>query len=384
MSAAPATPVVEYLAQEKKRFDSQRRVVYMVVGGIGTLLLLYDLYYQLGRELSPLRTAYIINDSLFALCTLVFIALAYTRRVRLELLERAIFVILALESFIFNSFAPYLFNFTLEELFRETVADDVWLLVLVCALALHLFQGWRSGVVAASFYLLSLGATFTYIFTRSLERSDPTLVSLMAQNYLAGAMVLCFLYVLARYRDNVQRLSLQYEMLEQIAFLDALTGLPNRRRMYDTAAQQLELTRRYDTPFCVALLDIDHFKRINDTFGHLKGDEILQQVAGVLRSDFRSVDQLGRWGGEEFLVVLPQTHLTEAVAAAERSRRAVETLVKVEGQSVTLSCGVAHHQPGDDITSFLQRADDALYEAKKQGRNKVVSSGHDLRVKSKE
>jgi diguanylate cyclase len=368
-----ANLVVQYLEQERKRFDEQRRIVYMMVSSLGVVLLLYDLYNQFTISHSTQRTITILNDILFALTSLVFVFLGYTRRVRLEHLERSILVILAFQSFAFNSLAPYLFNYSVAKVFRETIADDVWLLVLVCALALHLLEKWRGVVMAAGFYLGSFAVTVSYLFWR-VGNGDSSLISLTIQNYLAGGMILCFLYVLARYRNHVQRISLQYEMLEQIAFLDALTGLPNRRRMYDIIVQQLELARRYDTPFCVALLDIDHFKRINDTFGHLKGDAVLQQVAQVLRADFRSVDQLGRWGGEEFLLVLPQTGLEEAASAVERSRQAVEGQVRVEGQAVTLSCGVAQYLPGDEITAFLQRADDALYEAKKQGRNRVVSS----------
>jgi diguanylate cyclase (GGDEF)-like protein len=367
-----ANLVVAYLEQERKRFSEQRRIVYIIVGSIGVLLLLYDLYNQVVSDNSLQRTVNIINDALFAITVLVFVFLGYTRGVKLERLERSILVILAFQSFVFNSLAPYLFNHSIQKVFRETIADDVWLLVLVCAVALHLLERWRT-FAATSFYLASFGVTMSYLFLRVAD-GDSNLMSLVIQNYLAGGMVLAFLYVLARYRDNAQRLSLQYEMLERVAFLDALTGLPNRRRMYDTIVQHLELARRYNTPFCVALLDIDHFKRINDTFGHLKGDEVLQKVAGVLRADFRSVDQLGRWGGEEFLLVLPQTNLKEGVAAVERSRQAVEVQVRLEGQSVTLSCGVAHYLPGDDITTFLQRSDDALYRAKKQGRNRVVSS----------
>jgi diguanylate cyclase (GGDEF)-like protein len=374
MSSSHAHPQVdvEYLTRERKRFDEQRRTVYLLVGVLGFLLLSYDLYTQVVSESSS-RLAYIINDSLFALCSLVFIYLDYSRQIKLDVLERGFFIFLAFESFVFNSLAPFLFHYTLQEVFTETIADDVWLLLLVCVKALYLFRGRRGALLAAGFYLVSLGVTCSYLLTHWAP--DTNLISLSLQNYLAGAMVLGFLCLLTRYRDNVQRLSLQYEILEKVAFLDALTGLYNRRRIYEVMEQQLELSGRYGTPFCIALLDIDHFKRINDTFGHLKGDEILQQVATVLRSHLRNVDKLGRWGGEEFLLVLPQASLEEGIAAAERSRQTIEVQVSVEGRAVTLSCGVTQYLPDDEINVFLQRADDALYKAKEQGRNRVVSSG---------
>jgi diguanylate cyclase len=373
-SSSQAGLVVEYLAKERTRFDEQRRVVYMLVGCLGVALLFYDLYNLVLGESSLVRTVYIVNDAVFIVCSLTFVFLAYTRRVRLGLLEQAIFVFLALESFVFNSLAPYVFNHSLQEVFRETIADDVWLLLLVCAMALHLFQGWRGVFIAAGLYLASLTVTSGYLVGQLGVNMGTNLASLVWQTYAAGGMVLCFLFVLARYRDHAQRITLQYEMLEQIAFLDALTGLPNRRRMYDVTQQQLELAQRYNTPFCIALLDIDHFKRINDTLGHIKGDEVLVQVAALLRAELRATDQLGRWGGEEFLLVLPQINLPEALAALERSRRTVESHVSVAGQSVTLSCGVTPYLPGDTATSIFQRADEALYEAKRRGRNQVVSS----------
>ncbi len=372
--------VLEYLTQERQRFDELRRKVFIVVGTIGILLVLYDIYtYSMGEE--TYRILYILNDVLFAGAALTLVVLGYMRRVHIDSLEHLVLALLVFESFFFNTLAPYLFGFSLERIFTETVVDDVWLLILVCALALHIFQRGRGLILALGFYIASLGSTSLYLFTHSRGTDGARLASLTLQSYLAGGMVLCFLYVLARYRTSVQRISVQYEMLERVAFLDALTGLPNRRRMYDVLQQQLELSGRYGTTFCIALLDIDHFKRVNDTFGHLKGDEVLGQVTTILRNEFRTTDQLGRWGGEEFLLVLPHIELLEAIAAAERCRQAVERLVNIEGQQVTLSCGVTTCQSGDGIKTLVQRADDALYEAKETGRNKVVSSGEELKVK---
>jgi diguanylate cyclase len=373
-SSSQAGLALEYLTKERVRFDEQRRVVYIVVGCLGILLLLYDLVGQISN--TPLeRTVYILNDSVFALCCAIYIWLAYTRRVSLNVLERSFFAVLALESFIFNSLAPYWFSYSLQEVFTETIADDVWLLVLVGAFALHLFAGWRGVLVAAGIYLASFAAIGLYVFLYTTN-SGSSVASLVIENYVAAGMVLCFLSVLAKYRDNAQRISVQYEMLEKIAFLDALTSLPNRRRMYDVIQEQLELAHRYQTPFCIALLDIDHFKRINDTLGHIKGDEVLVQVAHLLRAEVRVTDQLGRWGGEEFLLVLSHISLAEALAALGRSRQVVETQIKLEDEdrAVTVSCGVTAYLPGDSATSLLQRADDALYEAKERGRNRVCSS----------
>jgi diguanylate cyclase (GGDEF)-like protein len=370
-SLSQTSVVTLSLSKERERFNEQRRTVYLIVGGIGLLLLCYDLYHQFSSSTSD-RLVYTINDLVFAFSTLLLMYLGYRRHVKLEKLERAVFIFLAFQSFVFNSLAPYLFNFSPEVVVEETIGDDVWLLLLVCAMALHLFTSWRGVMIAASFYSLSMLVTGSYLLGET-SWSDERF-TLTAEVYLTGAMVLCFLYVLAQYRDNVQRLSSQYALLEKVAFLDALTGLPNRRHMYDAVQQQLELSARYGTPFCIALFDIDHFKRVNDHFGHLKGDEVLGQVANVLRNELRTSDLLGRWGGEEFLVLLPQTDAHEALTVAERCRQATEHFVLLPKQAVTISGGLTGYSLGDDVTSLVQRADVALYKAKERGRNKVVSS----------
>ncbi len=167
--------------------------------------------------------------------------------------------------------------------------------------------------------------------------------------------------------------------VEQISRTDELTGLPNRRR----ALAFLEETIRRGGPtqpvVSVFLLDIDHFKQINDQFGHLAGDTVLRQIAGILAGSMRKVDCIGRYGGEEFLAVLPSTDLANAIAVAERVRQEIEATPFVidpdQPLRITVSIGVARFHPPEDITrSLLVRADHALYQAKERGRNRVCSA----------
>lgn len=162
------------------------------------------------------------------------------------------------------------------------------------------------------------------------------------------------------------------------ARLDPLTGLGNRLKM----AEDLEIFRsrrdRYHEPFGVALFDLDHFKSLNDAAGHLAGDEALRQVASVIRRELRQADMAFRYGGEELLVVLP-AGVRRVAAAAERIRKAVETEAiphpgrPAPGTVVTLSAGVASGE--GDVETFLDAADNALYRAKSEGRNRVMVSG---------
>nr|WP_314478470.1 diguanylate cyclase [uncultured Pseudomonas sp.] len=163
---------------------------------------------------------------------------------------------------------------------------------------------------------------------------------------------------------------------EALATLDSLTGLPNRRSFDLLAAQALREAQRDDSSLVALLIDLDHFKVLNDTYGHLAGDEVLRQFANVLQGSIRQSDILCRWGGEEFIVLLRDVDARQASEAAEKIRRRAEQLTfSYEDQPLrlTTSIGVSHLQPGDTLHTLLTRADGALYRAKQAGRNRVCS-----------
>lgn len=165
--------------------------------------------------------------------------------------------------------------------------------------------------------------------------------------------------------------------LEVLAHTDPLTQVVNRRALFARIGAELDRVKRYESVMSVLMLDIDHFKDINDTHGHLVGDDVLREVAGLLQTAIRSVDVVARYGGEEFVVVLPETPLAGAVTFAERIRAQIEEhpfCPSVGPLSITVSVGVAAY-PGegvDSIEDLFARADDALYRAKAEGRNAVA------------
>lgn len=169
--------------------------------------------------------------------------------------------------------------------------------------------------------------------------------------------------------------------LRQMALHDELTGLFNRREMHRLLAEEWHRSTRFDHPFALVLVDIDHFKRVNDTHGHRIGDRVLCHVAHLLAGQLRLVDRLSRFGGEEFAIIMPETKREEAVVTIERLRVLLEeNPAFVEENNLTLpvtfSAGVAV-SPADaaDPDTLIERADQALYAAKHEGRNRVKSAG---------
>lgn len=165
---------------------------------------------------------------------------------------------------------------------------------------------------------------------------------------------------------------------KEVSDTDALTFIPNRRRIIGDLQREVIFSDRYGTPLSISMLDIDHFKNINDTYGHTVGDEVLRSLSSELRGHIRYPDTIGRYGGEEFLIVLPHSTLKAASEQAERLCRHVRSLLIKSGEyeiAVTISIGVAQYKiHKEDWEAFLSRADAALYQAKKNGRDQWAVS----------
>lgn len=187
------------------------------------------------------------------------------------------------------------------------------------------------------------------------------------------------LQAMLRIRTLTDRLERANRRLEQLATTDALTKLLNRRAIQEQTRYEFERARRYRHPLSLFMLDVDHFKRVNDTRGHGVGDLVLSYVGRVLDCCARKTDFVGRYGGEEFLIVAPQASLENGRVMAERFRHAVEqgTASEADLPDVTVSIGVSSSIPavGETFEVLLRRADVGLYEAKNAGRNQCVAAG---------
>ena len=179
---------------------------------------------------------------------------------------------------------------------------------------------------------------------------------------------------------TIQRANVYAEVLKY-ATLDALTGLNNRRQFEIRLSQEIATTKRKNTPLCAMMIDVDYFKKVNDTYGHNVGDFVLKTVAQLITNEIREYDIPCRYGGEEFFVILPQTTLEEASLVAQRLRKTIENYKitfedndtkQVKSLKVTISIGVSQYENDLSADDFANNADKALYEAKNNGRNRVI------------
>ncbi|MFS2091459.1 GGDEF domain-containing protein [Pseudomonas sp. Pseusp11] len=174
------------------------------------------------------------------------------------------------------------------------------------------------------------------------------------------------------------RNALLYRAATQSALRDPLTDTGNRIAMDQTLQREIEMSRRHSQPLSLLMLDIDHFKQINDTYGHSAGDEVLKAVAASIKSQLRNVDMVFRFGGEEFMILLSNTSREAAAMVGERLRFAAQAQDYVaEGKTIelTVSLGCSTLLPGESADSLLRRADSALYVAKREGRNRLAMAG---------
>ncbi len=178
-----------------------------------------------------------------------------------------------------------------------------------------------------------------------------------------------------RERELTEERNRMMEKLQTLAITDGLTGLFNSRHFYTQLELEVDRASRYQHPLSMLLIDIDHFKDFNDSYGHLEGDKVLARFSLVLKSCLRTNDAAYRYGGEEFTVILPETGAEEARTVAQRIRAALEAEVfsPDPGRTVskTISTGVTQYQPNEEMTAFINRADAAMYLSKQNGRNRV-------------
>jgi diguanylate cyclase (GGDEF)-like protein len=245
-----------------------------------------------------------------------------------------------------------------------------WFVIL---LSLYVMWGLIHALLAnkANAKIISLGTLILFfliindILSNLKILDTPNMIS-----YGLAAFIMCQTYItyLRFVNESTEKL-----LLEELAAKDPLTGLPNRRGIRAFMKNALHDYQHKQTPFCLMLIDFDHFKEINDSLGHDVGDKVLIEGASVMQDNVRERDVVARWGGEEFLLLTPQSTLSGALKVADKIKESVNTaLSKTTGVNITLTVGVAQIAPGESIDECIKRADLALYDGKRTGRNKVM------------
>ena len=199
-----------------------------------------------------------------------------------------------------------------------------------------------------------------------------------------GELMIGGVFLLLLLTDTVQTYSRKYQMfiqdkellrlnekLQALSRIDELTGIYNRRKLKEVLESFTGLAAATHTPFCAAILDLDHFKRVNDEHGHAAGDEVLFGFANVIRFTLRSTDVFGRWGGEEFMILIPNCARADALALLENARAAIERHEFPFVGQMTFSAGISEYREGTDAAGLIEQADAAMYAAKRFGRNRV-------------
>jgi diguanylate cyclase (GGDEF)-like protein len=244
---------------------------------------------------------------------------------------------------------------------------------LITAPVVAMFLG---GIRTALFWLaMSCGAVLAIY--RVHPATDTTLLHLLCDIGLYVVVVVFVLLFEVTKTQGFIKLEQALKIINELAIRDELTGSHNRRHLIRLIENEKERAARLGGMFCLCLLDIDHFKRINDTYGHQAGDAVLREFAATVQRQIRESDSFGRYGGEEFLLMLPETSIDEARALAERVRANIAGLgfPDLPDLAVTVSIGVAQYLVDEPIAQTVARADEALYQAKSGGRNRVVCYG---------
>nr|WP_298144008.1 GGDEF domain-containing protein [uncultured Pseudomonas sp.] len=216
-------------------------------------------------------------------------------------------------------------------------------------------------VLATALVLLTL-VGYALLVPGSVFESSYQMVSFLVTSSVAGLLTFIFAYRTRHQRDQLQTLAIR----------DPLTGARNRRAMNEELRIAMALHRRHGSNFGILVMDLDHFKRINDTFGHQAGDQVLMKCVELIKQSSRKEDRLFRFGGEEFLLLLPNTDRSGLMAAAQHVQQQAARHLIGPGGPVTMSIGGAILRSGENWESWLQRADKCLYQAKSAGRNCTI------------
>jgi diguanylate cyclase (GGDEF)-like protein len=348
--------------------DTLKRRVYLIAFSLVTIST------AVGSSLGDSNTAiFVIFGPVVAICALTLTVIVWRRLLPLRVVEVTAYAMAAtllLTRVAFELFAPS----SGAALGSAFAAFAPWI-AGVMVLAFVMLDTRTALVGAVGLYAAMLATAGIYLGVNGVGGvSRAELNALVQQFVVANAFYIALLYLMARVKEEYAVAEYRSRAMTDLAHTDELTQIPNRRHITAACAKEVERLERSLRPFSVIIFDIDHFKTVNDTHGHNVGDVVLRRVSRAVSGALRAGDEVGRIGGEEFVVLAYDADSDTAVGVADRLRQTVENDSAPHTPAVTASFGVAGYCPGDSVETLLARADRALYIAKDSGRNCVVTA----------
>ncbi|QQO11171.1 GGDEF domain-containing protein [Breznakiella homolactica] len=343
-----------YLEEYGNRTKKILRIMVLVSGSAYFAIVLFDFFY-LGDFYKVLPS--LVSRSAILLCSAALFSVAN----RVKSFNRYAFLLTVYEALLYVSYMGILYEQRAQGFMQQAMA-----LIVVILLIFAVPNRWIYCVVCSLFTVgLFFFLTPRYIENLKLYQQIEALIYLI--------IVLCLAAIFIFRSNYFQRIQFVKEsQLEILSVTDKLTRIYNRSKFDESLEEWFALAQNSSIPFSVIMFDLDNFKKLNDTYGHLKGDEVLVACSELVKASMRAKDIFARWGGEEFMILLPLTKLKNAADLAERLRSKIEEMVLDGEISVTASFGVAEFTPAESMEDFLCRLDSLMYKAKKSGKNRVL------------
>ncbi len=342
-----------------------KRKVYLIatLSGLPAILLVW---LSTGPRGFVARVAF----PLFILLYLACVSALWSRTVSIRTAERATFWAGVLFAFAQLSYVLYSSANLLDA--RTTITEVSYTTLTFLYVAAYLVFDSRTALrISLTLFGVELSAVLVKAFSEPLNGLNSTEVSWLVRMHAFMGAVIALVYATSYLKDQ---LSMQRDMTEAmhlLAHTDHLTGVANRRELLSELQKETEKSMRYGRPLSVVLFDLDHFKDVNDAHGHDHGELVLREVVRAVKPVLRAADRLGRWGGEEFIILAPEIDVREADRLAERLRAKIADRISDSSPTVTASLGFAEYETGDTPETLIKRADQALYKAKILGRNRA-------------
>jgi len=358
------------------------------------------------KELSEqFRNKLIIENSrryMFLLGLVILSQLVFILLEGFRILEwnKNVFILRALVLIVSSIFFVLIYYFTKRNDKNRSILTLMVLIALIqlitiligCYFVVHMF---KDGIYSYStFLLVSLIASLTCIRNPYYSVGIILLFFIGLTLYLmifvlpisnwTGELLIAIIFLISLHMGNILNYNRHIKLffndieikkinkrLKTMSQIDELTGIYNRRKISEVINEYIALSERYNSCFCIAMIDIDHFKAVNDNYGHNVGDSVLYELSNNIRFILRSTDVLGRWGGEEFVILMPNCKENDAYLLLERLRKNIEKYKFSGAGQVTFSAGISTYEKEDSLNIIIERADIALYKAKESGRNTV-------------